>query len=77
MLRQRHLAALPSSKSTASEILASGRCRRLHNSDEPETRRGQPEFTAADAEAVASYICQAPLRRRVIHDRTLQKELVL
>jgi hypothetical protein len=28
------------SKSTASEILASGRCRRLHNSDEPETRGG-------------------------------------
>jgi hypothetical protein len=64
MLRQRHLAALPSSKSTASEILASGRCRRLHNSDGPETRGGQPEFTAADAEAVASYIRQAPFEEK-------------
>jgi hypothetical protein len=40
------------------------RCRRLHNSDEPETRGGQPEFTAADAEAVASYICQAPFEKK-------------
>ncbi|KAF1939053.1 hypothetical protein EJ02DRAFT_497951 [Clathrospora elynae] len=48
-------------KSTASKVVASGQCRRLQNHPTvPNTCRGLRELTASDANAIASYIQEAP-----------------
>ncbi|KAF2028950.1 hypothetical protein EK21DRAFT_113332 [Setomelanomma holmii] len=48
------------STSTSSRVLRSGRPRRLQNSDQPETRGRPREFSAQDAEAIASLLDELP-----------------
>jgi hypothetical protein len=47
-------------KSTSSDVLASGRCPRLQNSDEDNPRSGLQLLSHQDAEAIAQYIREAP-----------------
>ncbi|USP75848.1 hypothetical protein yc1106_03122 [Curvularia clavata] len=51
-------------KSTISDVAASRRCRRLQHSDELDPRGMPPKFTTSDADAVATYIKNAPFHEK-------------
>ena len=51
-------------KSTASDILASGRCRRLQHSDDVDNRPRLRELTRSDTNAIATYLDQAPFEEK-------------
>lgn len=51
-------------ESTASNIIKSKRAQRLQNADEPNTRGALRELTNSDANAIATYINEAPFKEK-------------
>ncbi|KAJ5029043.1 hypothetical protein J3E73DRAFT_429693, partial [Bipolaris maydis] len=51
-------------KSTTSDVVATHRCRRLQHSDHHDPHGHPPRFTTSDAEAITTYIRDAPFHEK-------------